>query len=77
MKVSSLLTLIALTALLSSCSPTEPTVTAEEYCKSKGGQIQSEERDGKEMKTCFVNDGKDGIRCQLDLFHKKECGHAE
>ncbi|MBS8122012.1 hypothetical protein VAMP_64n128 [Candidatus Vampirococcus lugosii] len=48
---------------------------AEQYCLSKGGKIEVHKPDEKENKVCFINDGLDGIRCNVDLFFEKKCGH--
>lgn len=50
---------------------------SEQYCLSKGGKIEINKPDGKEVKVCFINDGLDGIRCRLDLFFEKKCGHQK
>jgi putative hemolysin len=47
------------------------------YCADQGGEIGVEERDGKNIKTCFINDGKDGILCDAVLFFEKTCGHGD
>ncbi len=44
------------------------------YCKEKKGTVHQEEFEGKAFDVCFINDGKDGIRCQTELFYKLKCG---
>lgn len=50
---------------------------AEKYCLSQGGKIEKGnlENENKSNKVCFINDGVDGIRCNLELFFEKKCGH--
>lgn len=48
-----------------------------QYCESKEGVIAKEVRNGQEVLTCFINDGKDGIRCRADLFYQLKCGLGE
>lgn len=58
------------------CKYVEKNLTeAEEYCLSKNGKIEKTEINGEEKEICFINDGIDGIRCEIDLFFEKECGH--
>jgi hypothetical protein len=47
----------------------------EEYCENRGGNIEIWMPEFEITKNCFINDGKDGIRCELNQYFDKECGH--
>ncbi len=57
--------------------PNDNLTQAEKYCILKGGKIEINIREDREVKTCFVNDGVDGIRCDVDYFFEKKCGHQK
>lgn len=51
--------------------------TATEFCiRQKGSVRKHGGGDTKVKDVCFINDGKDGVLCDLQLFFKRECGKS-
>ena len=52
-------------------------ITVEEkFCLDQGGKIEEKRIEKDNLKICFINDGVDEIRCELDLFYKRKCGES-
>ena len=48
----------------------------ESYCISQWWIIETRKLEQEEWKVCFINDWFDWIRCELNSFSQKKCGHT-